>query len=330
MYESLPPDSIIYRMSKSGYCVRALVASQYDMPERRTPKTQDLLDRSADEGRLHEVAIREQLRAQGYVIVGEQDEYVLDILPKVFLVGHGDGFISAEPGLNDEEYFDLHEIKSMSSKQFSKWQSGKFTYFPGYAAQITSYMKSNPGRRVRYDVKRREDGLLSTMYIPADEPPLDFKDIRKKIVTAELYRRRGDYPACDLDKQARFFCPFWYLHEEEEESEEDAEPLSEEVEMALSELVVTYLDLKAREDDGKTAAAQRKDGGVNQGILNLLGNKSKVKVTIGDRTFEVKKQGGGGGKRIDIDALRAQEPEVAERFEKRDEKFEYPVVKEIE
>lgn len=308
---------VIYRMSKSGDCVRALVADQYEHPEVRWHETQALLERSAEEGNLHEGAVKAKLRKEGYTVSGEQDEYVIQILPGVLLVGHGDGFVQKK-----NEPTKLLEVKSMSSKQFAKWAKGEFGQFPRYAAQITSYMTANPGLDVLYVVKRREDGLESRITIPANETPIPFKVIRSKILTAERYRRKGDYPPCDLETQ--WGCPFGYLHDEAEDLDEPME-LTDEMEAVLVDLVRDYRTFKELEDAGEEAAQERKEK-INPSLLNMLGGNKKVEVEWDGKVWTVSKSG-QSRTWIDLEALRAEHPEIVEKYEKAS-RVEFPLVRE--
>lgn len=308
---------VIYRMSSSGDCVRALVAKQYEHDEVRWADTKALLERSAEEGNLHERAVKEKLTAEGWIITGEQDEFVIQVLPGVLLVGHGDGLIAESAKARPM----LLEVKSMSSKQFAKWASGGFKNFPRYAAQITSYMTANPDLDVMYVVKRREDGLISTTIIKAGETPIPFKTIRSKILTAERYRRKGDYPPCD---ESTWGCPFGYLHDEETEGDEPAE-LTEEMEAVLADLVGIYRELKAREDDGEEAAQERKEK-INPSIMNILGGNDLAEVEVGDKRYTVRKMR-QDRKWLNLDRLRAEMPEVAEKYQEN-KAIEFPVVRE--
>jgi hypothetical protein len=314
---------VIYRMSSSGDCVRSMVAKQYEHDEVRWAETQKLLERSAEEGNLHERAVKDKLRVDGWEIFGEQDEYVIQILPGVLLVGHGDGFAR-----HPDPQFDivkpstfLLEVKSMSSKQFAKWVSGGFKNFPRYAAQITSYMTANPGLDVMYVVKRREDGLVNVTIIKAGETPVPFKTIRSKILTAERYRRKGDYPPCD---ESTWGCPFGYLHDEDVEGDAPAE-LTEEMEAVLADLVSIYRELKAREDDGEEAAQERKEK-INPSIMNILGSNDLAEVEVGEKRYTVRKMR-QDRKWLNLDRLRAEMPEVAEKYQEN-KPIEFPVVRE--
>lgn len=240
---------------------------------------------------------------------------MIQILPGVLLVGHGDGFARKDKGTF------LLEVKSMSSKQYAKWVSGGFKNFPRYAAQITSYMTANPGLDVMYVVKRREDGLISITYIEAGRTPIPFKTIKSKILTAERYRRKGDYPPCD---ENTWGCPFGYLHDEDVEGLAPTE-LTEEMEAVLSDLVRIYRELKARETDGEEAADERKLK-IVPSMMNILGDNDFVEVGVDGKTFTVRRTR-QDRKWIDLDRLRADMPEVISKYEEN-RPIQFPVVRE--
>lgn len=306
--------------------MRLMVAKQYEHPEVRREEHQALLDRSAAEGNLHEYAVKVSLQKQGFEVWGEQHEFRIQVLPGVWLVGHGDGFISrdASPDPNREIHHNildnLLEIKSMSSAQFAKWLSGRFNNFERYAYQISSYMAAEPDRDVTYLVKRREDGMTDTSFIEAGNPPIPFSVIRNKIITAEKYRRRGDYPPCDIKNQ--WGCPVWYLHDEKEEETVELTPEMEEV---LADLVGDYLRLHTLEKEAKVAEEERKER-INPSILNMLGKEGKAEIEIEGVGYVVRKQS-GNGMRVDLEAMRIAHPDLVEKYEKK-YYYDYPVVRE--
>lgn len=316
-------DNWIYRASGSGSCVRHLVAIALGYDEQRGKKWDDLLDRSAKEGNLHEESVIKTFKESGLVEVTRQQEEVnIQIIPHVFIRGHIEGlltWVNFEPPLTE-----LLEIKSMSTKQYQKWLSRQFEAFPRYAAQISTYMEAFPENNVRYVVKRREDGLDTELKIEAGNPPIPFSEIRKKIIKAELYRRKGELPPCDTDLQ--WGCPVWYLHDEEEDSEE-AEPLSEEEVELLGEMVEQFTQFKQIEDHGKEAERKRKD--LSPKILNMLGKADQREFKFNGQNYRITRRKSSTTriakeKVIEVIGLdRIEEVETTT-------KFQYPVVQIVE
>lgn len=310
-------DRWIYRASALGSCVRYLVASALGYEDRRGQKVDDLLERSADEGNLHEGAVVRKMEEEGWEIEGRQDEINVQVIPKVFIRGHREGIRTRSTTTQ------LFEIKSMSTKQFTKWQNNGFDAFERYAYQISSYMEAHPGLDVEYIVKRREDGFTTYRTIPSVAPPIPFSIIRKKVVIAEKYRRKGELPPCDIANQ--WGCPVWYLHDED--IGEEAEPLSEEMETILAELVEEYLTLKAIEERGKEAEDARKK--INPEILNMLGRLDQAEVSKDGTKFRVTRRK-GGNTYLDKDKVLAMIGEDRIEEVQQKIKYEYPVIRVIE
>ena len=170
----------VYRMSSVGQCARALSAERLGYPCEAAP---DWLERAAEEGKRHELWIKEDLKKQENVF-GEQKEVVLDY-PNFRLVGHIDGLIE---DYDHQRATQLLEIKSMSQYEFDRWMKGRFSEFPAYAAQITCYQKalgeSTDGlMKIRYYVKNRSSGYIDQATIA--EPPANFEDIIAKLSHTE-------------------------------------------------------------------------------------------------------------------------------------------------
>ena len=311
---------VIYRASSVGQCVRALVASGLGEVALFGADRKALLERSADEGNLHEDAVRSKLEGEGWTVHSTQDEIDVPVIPGVFLRGHTDGVIS-KPGVTVSDQA-LLEVKSMSTKQFDKWIKKRFRDFPKYAYQISAYMKGYPGLDAYYVVKRREDGLLDRTVIPHSTPPIQWSTIRKKITTAERWRRKGELPPCDVKNQ--WGCPFFYLHEEDDF--EEAVIPDDEVRKVLEGLVADFVGLKESEKVGKEAGDIRKQE-ISPEILNLLSG-DYVYVEVGGVTYKVTKSGTTRSW-VDMAAMREDgHGELLDSYTKT-KRIQYPLVKEV-
>lgn len=316
-------DNWIYRASGSGACLRYLVAIGLGYDEQRGKKWDDLLERSANEGRFHEDTIIQTLEEAGEVEVKRaQEEINIQVIPKVFLRGHIEGLIH-HAKYHANTCWELLEIKSMSNKQFQKWTNHGFDKFAENAFQISTYMEAFPEYDVRYMVKRREDGLVSERTIPAGEPPIPFSQVRKKIILAEKYRRKGELPPCDIDNQ--WGCPVWYLHDEE--TDEEIIPLSEEEEEIVGELAEEFLTHKRVEDLGKEAEKKRK--ALSPQILNLLGKLDQTEISFNGKRYRVTRKKGGGHRYDDGKLLEMLGEDRLEEA-KTKYRYEYPIIIEIE
>lgn len=309
-------EKIIYRASSLGNCVRALVADKLGHEEVRKQEHTDLLDRSAREGNLHEGWVKEWLsNTRGYRVVREQEEIEKIVMPNVVIQGHVDGVIV---GMN-HPVGSILEVKSMSTKQFAKWNRHRWVQFPRYAYQISFYMIAM-GLPAFYVVKRREDGHLHEMEIT--EPPVPWQDMKNKVLRAERHRRKAQYPPCDANQQ--WGCPFFYLHEEAEIVSVDAD---EEITEALGELVLSYLSLQEQEKVGEAAGKHRKEK-INGDILNLMGENDQVTVSIGGKKFRVTKSRASGVSFDKAALIADMGQDVVEKYEKA-WSSPYPLIKEV-
>jgi len=327
-------NAMVYRASSTGSCVRALVASAMGEQEVRARDRQDLLERSAEEGNLHEGAVTDSMKEIGWTFVSTQDLVTVKVIPGVIIRGHTDGRAIAPSNFTYEggewsppgDYSGIEhgvEVKTASTKQFAKWMNQRFKAFPHYAAQITSYMEAT-GLPFMYAVKRREDGLLLVDRL--ETPPMEFKTIRQKIVLAEKYRRRNvakrgtEYPTCD---ENTWGCPFFYLHDEDQ-ADLKPDELNDDEQAIIDGLVARFLDFKETETDGKSAESSRK--AVQKEILNMISGK-QVRAFVNGRKLVVTKTK-GGGKSFDEARARAELGDAKVDSYMNSYSYEYVIVRE--
>ena len=160
---------LIIPMSSSGYCPRALTAKFIGVKGKAFPKW---LETAAEEGNLHEDAIKAKLRSEGYIIQDDRNEclickeeygsgrkgiHVEIEMDKYKLVGHMDGLVTGV--VNELSMNHILECKSMSQNEYWRWAKGGFDEFPQYAAQITCYMIAMDLYQAMYVVKNRNNGF---------------------------------------------------------------------------------------------------------------------------------------------------------------------------
>lgn len=271
---------VIYRASALGSCVRALLAFYDGVSPRRKKEMTELMELAADEGDVHEDAVRAKLVKEGYKVLATQEEFSLQIIPHAFVRGHTDGRISPPKhpvGIKTAEA--LLEVKSKSNKQYELWKSKRWEAFPGHAYQITAYMEAFPGRDCLYIVKRRETGEDDRVIIPAGQPPIPFKEVKKKVIAVEIARVSGTTPLCDLAPQQQWMCPVWFLHDEKDIQTAELTP---EMIAVMVDLIGKRQVQKAIEDRGKVAEKDRKM--LDAELQNLLGEEND-KAEVGDYTL---------------------------------------------
>lgn len=204
----------VYRASGVGSCVKALVAALMGYEEQRYPKAEKIMEDAAREGNLHERSILEYMREQGWDIGGSQAPFSVRVIPGVIIRGHVDGFGTHED-YPEEEF--VVEAKTMSNDRFKLWKAEGWAAFRGYAWQISAYMKAT-GLRGLYAIKNRNSGEV--IWFILDEPPVKWGTIREHLIRAEMAYLKGDLPPCDdVDAGEKFFCPYVYLHDVEEDDD---------------------------------------------------------------------------------------------------------------
>lgn len=191
-----------YRASAIGYCLRVLTAARMGY----APLEQsDQLALAAREGHRHEDWVVADLEAEGWEITGRGKEIYLPF-PAFAIEGHIDGLASW-----GRETF-LLEIKSMSRFQFRKFTRQGLVSFPGYARQIAVYHRAIE-LPILYAVKCRDTGEMKLFEL--ERPPVKFSEVYDRILTAELFGRKGVLaePECEPGSIEEKLCRYRYLCE---------------------------------------------------------------------------------------------------------------------
>ena len=131
-----------------------------------------------------------------------------------------------------------------------------------------------------YVVKNRNTGEL--MIEELKLAPFDWKEIRKKIIEAELWRKRRELPPCNASAGELFFCPFPYLHDMDDfgiEPVEEDSPLDDATNVMLAGMAEHYVELQKKIAQLKPLEEERKELG--EKIRSALG------ITVDSKTQEV-------------------------------------------
>lgn len=274
----------IYRASGSGSCLNALVAAMLGYKEDRSKFTHDILMNAAKEGNLHEGAIIDELKKDyGWRVYGGQDVVEDKIIPRVFIRGHIDG-LCIPKGMRNER---LLEVKTMSKDRFKKWKAIGDTVrerllsdeFLKYGWQISSYMHAYDNIPAMYVVKNRDSGELMIEEIKL--PPVPFKEIRKKIIEAEMWRKKGELPGCYGSSGEKFFCPFPYLHDDNlfgDEPEDEDAPIDNATIALIAGMAENYADLASQVKLMKPLDEERK--GVGKRLIEVMGGPEGTKKVV--------------------------------------------------
>lgn len=150
------------RMSGAGKCKRAMSAELLNLEATPAPPW---LEEAAEEGKLHEWAVKKKLAEEGYLVFDDQLEIRID-RDQYTLVGHIDGKVIDVGGKHPM----LLEIKSMSEGEFGRWMRGRWDAFNTYATQVSLYMRGTNLSECMYYVKNRNTGHPDRAVISA---PID-------------------------------------------------------------------------------------------------------------------------------------------------------------
>ncbi len=185
---------LVIAISSSGKCPRALSAELLSYSRKEQPKW---LSTAAEEGNLHEDAIKAKLRNEGYIIEDNRQEceickarygtgrkglHVEIDLDIILLVGHMDGKILNLTNANgeDDNKYNILECKSMSQYEFDRWMKEHFLAFPAYADQITCYGIASNINKILYVVKNRNNGYTEKTLLA--EYPSNFEEIKNRLL----------------------------------------------------------------------------------------------------------------------------------------------------
>ena len=281
-----------YRASGTGGCLLAVVAAKNGYEAKRNQKTQDILMSAAKEGNLHEGAIVEELKdTYRWRVWGGQELVELQILPKVIIRGHIDGFCKP-PRIRKTR---LVEIKTMSKDRFKKWMASGDTArerlltedFKKYGWQISQYMHAY-NMTAMYVVKNRDSGVLDIEWI--ELPLVDLKTIRAKIIAVEMWSKKGEMPECEGASGERWFCEYPYLHDVTpfpgNEPDNEKEVVGDISEVLVNSIAEHYYETAKKTAYLKALDDERKD--IGQKLIEAMGGVNQEKVRVSGE-YEIKR-----------------------------------------
>lgn len=197
-------EKYIYRMSSAGSCPKRLGLQRLGVEVERSVA----LETAAEEGNLHEQAVKAKLRAEGWKVYDEQLELIVE-QPTFKLIGHIDGKVASQIG-----EIALLEVKSMSDGQFMKWKRQGFDAFPSYLAQLVCYLSVTGLSNCLYAVKNRNSGYLDKRLInrSADVPLGSLDSIIVKLTHVEDLAQQGKCAEAvyDYDSAECKWCEYKY------------------------------------------------------------------------------------------------------------------------
>lgn len=296
-------DRWIFRASSVGRPLRCLMLAMHEYQELPAP---DYLMKAAEAGNAAEVTVKKQLRAEGYVITGEQHVIEIEVTPTIIIRGHADSW-----HIHGNELADSHllEVKSMSSRVWDDWTRHRFDTFAEYAAQITTYMHA-AGRPAFYARYNRDTEELETEIIII--PPLDFqKDVASKALIAVKLFESGTLPHCS---GAKYQCSYSYFCDHRDYLFEEVESGTDTVLLHLAQEYREVLDLEKEMKSRKAA--------VGRELKEAMGQKKKVQVD----DWKITMVTSTSPRRLDERALRARMGDSLNKYYTDGKEYVYPKV----
>lgn len=213
-------DTIIYRASSVGNCIRGLAASRIGYDPADHP---DWLLAKFAEGNTNEPVILAMLEAQRKYRVLEaiEHDYPVDdhgqievevgIGSTVKVRGHLDGL--AVEIATGEKY--MVEAKALGKSFRAKYEKDGIKAFPYYATQLSLYMEATRCPALFVLGWKDKDGKVTDIHVEVfDKPPIPLIQMKARIAKIERAKAENRLPACD---QEQYPCQFYYLHEDKEE-----------------------------------------------------------------------------------------------------------------
>lgn len=242
------PNRIVYRASAIGGCVKALLAARLEYEPAPVPEKTRGLFASGHEA---EIRAKKKLAGRGEGLSREQMEVELVISKRVVIVGHLDGLRGRT----------ICEIKSQSLEEWDKRKRGERGWLRDrYDWQISSYMHALEMPAIIYWFNR-DTGELDEEELLF--PPISLKEIRARVLTIEKLAIAG---VVDAPCVPSFPCPYFYLHDEDEEEYGGEE----------AQVVRVLAESYVRSSREEKAAAERK-AVVRDALIGRMG-ESKVTV----------------------------------------------------
>lgn len=202
---------VVYRASALGGCMAALVASRLGYTA--VPPDANTLA-LFERGIKAEPEILAYMQENGWYIAEEQKEVEVRVNPHIVVRGHIDalGVHNDSPTTNGGRPYELVECKYMGGDSYSRWCSGGIGDFPRYAWQTSCYIHALHLATGRIGLKvEPTPGDESYVVSGPFSPPHSLGAIRRRVLKAESYVKRGEVPGCD---NSFYPCPFYYLHEQ--------------------------------------------------------------------------------------------------------------------
>lgn len=253
---------MVIRASMVGASEKALIALMMGFDP--ADPTQWMEEKFAEGHRLEPVIIDMVQDERGTLIGGQQEEVEVTVTPEIVIRGHLDGIENRGSYAGDER---MVEVKAFTESMYKDVLRGRlFDNVPRYRDQLTIYMKAT-GLPALYATGLKVEGEGGNVTVDEvhleeiDTPPNDIASIKAKVIKAAKRAEKGDLPeeCCGGD----YFCPVYYLHENQDRELVDGE-MGEE----LDRLCTTAVEARKKE---KMWAKTKKEA--NKAIEEILREK---------------------------------------------------------
>jgi hypothetical protein len=202
-------DLWVYRASSLGSCTRSLLFARKGMEPLPPPSW---LQEKFDQGNAMEDTLMAQFASDNSVTVdGEQLEVELRTSPTTLVRGHIDGMTR----MNDKRV--VVDAKFLGKSLWTDLRAKGVTAFPHYAWQTSVYCHALEADEwcLAMGLKDEQGTWTGEMHYLFGTPTFSRDDIVARISEIEAYVDSEILPACPTPPD--YPCPFYYLHDDEEE-----------------------------------------------------------------------------------------------------------------
>ena len=112
-------------------------------------------------------------------------------------------------------------------------------------------------------------------------PPVPLKEIRQKIIQAEMWRKKNELHGCFGSAGEKFFCPFPYLHDDNlfgNEPEDEDAPIDNATVALIAGMAENYADLASQVKLMKPLDEERK--GIGKRLIEAMGGAEGTKKVV--------------------------------------------------
>lgn len=255
-YVEVGPDGeerVVYRASSLMMCDRVFIA----LSENYTPASHpDWFQEVLDEGtRMESKIISLYEETFDAVVTGGQTLVEVEVIDGVWIRGHIDG-------MEGPDQSKLFEAKKIRESMWGKFKRSGVEYIVHYPWQLSFYMHGLELDEavVVGGLYNKDKDTIDDLYVHSlTEPPIPWKAIVKRIAYLEALVNKGngvDDVKCNV---RQFPCPFFYLHDPDDEEAPPKREVPEELVDMIKEREEIKARVKVMQDEAKPLEARVKE-----------------------------------------------------------------------